>query len=85
VTLERRGVDSIRAMLVHHSGAGPTSSVPLLMSPDPTRAEVEEWLIWKSAVEAWWVRVVVLTTVVGAVAAAIAAILAGLAWRYPVR
>jgi hypothetical protein len=58
-TLETRGVDSIRAMLVHHTGAGPGSSVPLLMHPDPSRAEVEAWLNWKAAIEGWWIRVAV--------------------------
>lgn len=71
-------------MLVNHTGPGPGASVPLLLSPDPTRAEVEAWLNWKVAVEGWWIRVTVLVTIVGAVAAIIAAILAGLAWQFPV-
>jgi hypothetical protein len=83
-TLETRGVDSIRAMLVHHTGAGPQSSVPLLMHPDPPRAEVEAWLNWKAAIESWRIRVTVLVGIVSAVAATVAAILAGLSWRYPV-
>jgi hypothetical protein len=79
-----RGVDSVRAMLVHHTGAGPGSSVPLLMHPDPSRAEVEAWLNWKAAIEAWWIRVAVLAGVTSTVFAIIAAILAGLSWRLPV-
>jgi len=84
VILEARGVDSIRAMLVHDTGAAPGSKVPLLMHPDPCRAEIEEWLNWKAAIEAWWIRVAVMVGSASAVAAIVAAILAALSWRFPV-
>jgi hypothetical protein len=71
-------------MLVQHTGAGPAASVPLLMSPEPSRAEVEAWLNWKAAIESWWLRVTVLLGAVAAVAAVIAAVLAAFAWRFPV-
>jgi hypothetical protein len=71
-------------MLVHHTGAGPKSSVPLLMQSDPSRADVEAWLNWKAAIEGWRIRVTVLVGIVSAVAATAAAILAGLSWRFPI-
>jgi hypothetical protein len=82
-TLEKRGVDSVRAMLVNHTGPGPGASVPLLMHPDPSRADVEAWLNWKTAIDVCWVRAAVLLGAVSAIAAIAAAILAGLAWRFP--
>ena len=71
-------------MLVQHTGAGPGASVSLLMNPDPSRAEVEAWLNWKAAIESWWLRMTVLVGTVGAIAAVVAAVLAGFAWRFPI-
>jgi hypothetical protein len=70
-------------MLVHHTGAAPGSKVPLLMYPDPCRAEVEAWLNSKAAIEGWWIRVTGLVSIISAVAAIAAAILADLSWRFP--
>jgi hypothetical protein len=79
--LERRGVDSVRALLIGisdgRSGIGRDCAILLGGGIPPiSRGDIEDWLKEKADTDARWIKV-------GTVAAIVAAVLAFLAWVYP--
>jgi hypothetical protein len=58
--LELRGADSLRGILASstdgYSGTERTTSFNLGNSVKIQRAEIEDWLKWRAAVEALWVK-----------------------------
>jgi hypothetical protein len=71
--LERRGAVSARLMLADMVARDP-DQVMVHFAQD----EVQAWLVWKAKASAFWTRT-------GAIAAVIAAILAGLSWVMPLK
>jgi hypothetical protein len=69
--LERRGADAARLMLTDMV-ARDSDQVAVHFAQD----EVQAWLVWKAKANAFWTRT-------GAIAAVIAAIMAGLSWVMP--
>jgi hypothetical protein len=47
--------------------------------------EMQQWLAEKNVRDAWWVEAGVFVAIAGAVIAAVAAVFAYLAWRFPVQ
>lgn len=80
--LERRGVDSVRALLGAISADGITGTGRRtqirLGDVDVSRADIEDWLKSKDTATGRWIRT-------GAIAAILAAILTFLAWLFPIR
>jgi hypothetical protein len=78
--LERRGIDSVRALLASmsdgYSGTGRNTTIQLGGGLKIRRDQMEDWLKDKAAANARWAKV-------GTVAAIIAAVLAVLPWVYP--
>jgi hypothetical protein len=76
--LELRGVDSVRAYLAGQgsfAGEGTARHTPYRLGRvKTTRGEVEDWLRWKNAADARWVKVAAVAAVVGAVAAIFGAV-----------
>jgi hypothetical protein len=72
---ELHGVDALHGLLVRSSDgySGTTRKVEIdLGNMKVSRGEIQDWLKWKAAIEAWWIRV----GVVAASAAAIFSLLA---------
>lgn len=80
--LDRRGVDSVRALLIRmangQAGPGRGASINLGGGIEVSRGDMEAWLRGKAAVDARWIKI-------GAIAAIAAASLAALAWLSPIR
>jgi hypothetical protein len=79
--LERRGADSVRALLTAMSNADSgTGRETTIRIGDMTarRGEIEDWLKSQAAQGACWVKV-------GTIAAIFAAILSFLAWIFPLK
>ena len=51
-----------------------------------TRGALEDWLVWRDAIRAWWVKasIVIVIGAAGVIAAIAAAVLAFLGWRFPI-
>ena len=88
--LESRGVDAVRASLAHvaasdrlgHPVRPEQQSLYATRGTDSTtvsvtRADGERWLAWRAAQDAVWLRG-------GAIAATLAAVVALLAWLFPI-
>jgi hypothetical protein len=71
--LERRGADAARLMLADMTASDPDQAAVYFAQDD-----IQAWLVWKEKANAFWTRT-------GAIAAIIAAILAGLSWVTPFR
>jgi hypothetical protein len=71
--LERRGADAARLMLADMTASDPDQAAVYFAQDD-----LQAWLVWKEKLNAFWTRT-------GAIAAIIAAILAGLSWVTPFR
>jgi hypothetical protein len=88
--LEEHGVDAVRSKLVwimnvRGLGQQPDELEPLGDGVSASRRQMQEWLAEKSARDAWWVKAGVVVAIAGAVIAAVAAVFAYLAWRFPVQ
>lgn len=79
--LERRGVDSVRALLLGMSDgySGTARTTPLRLGDGGTisRGEMEDWLRQKERTADRWIKA-------GAIAAILAAVFAFLAWIFPI-
>jgi hypothetical protein len=60
--LESHGVDSVRALLANW-----VKNPIRLGNVDLTRREIEEWLKWKAAQDALWIKVGVVAAILAAV------------------
>jgi hypothetical protein len=85
--LEELGVDAVRSKLIWIMNvttlAQQDDQHPLGDSVSASRREMQDWLAEKNARDACWVKAGVLVAIVGAVIAAVAAVFAYLAWRFP--
>jgi hypothetical protein len=93
--LERRGIDAIRALLLHPDAAGPAQSAPVAGlraadGKDMPRQYAEEWLRRKDeerrlleATDRRWLKTGAWAAIIGAWAAIAAAVIAALAWWFP--
>ena len=81
--LEDRGVDSVRALLSAHTGAGPRAAVTLDTNLWSDRHDVEEWLREKERTAAAWVKAGTIAAIASAFLALTAAVIALLAWLFP--
>ena len=81
--LERRGVEGVRALLVSmatgpRAGTGRGASISLDVGVEVSRGEMEDWLRQNRKVADRWIKT-------GAIAAIVAALLAFLAWCFPIK
>jgi hypothetical protein len=69
--LEKHGVDAIRSLLVSStdglSGTGRKTQIPLGGAVTVTRGEIQDWLKWKEAKDACWVKVGVIAAIAAAI------------------
>jgi hypothetical protein len=75
--LELRGVDGVRIFLAGQGSYGGVGTERDMLfkfgNVEVRRGDVEDWLRWKDAVKALWVKVAAIAAVISAVAAIVAA------------
>jgi hypothetical protein len=81
--LEQRGVDSVRALLISHTGSGRGAAVTVDNGIYASRSDVEDWLREKERTSASWIKAGTIAAIVAAVLAFLAVVIAVLAWMFP--
>jgi hypothetical protein len=85
--LEELGVHAVRSKLIWimnvQTLAEQDKREPLGDGVSASRREMQEWLAEKAARDARWIKAGVYVAILGVIVAAVAAVFAFLAWRFP--